>query len=249
MGKGPITGLLFAVCAWFSLASAIAYGSESITLEKANQAYREGKLEEARANYLQLISSGVVAPELFFNLGNVWLKEGEQGRAILNFRRSLVLNPNFTAAQQNLDSVRRSVGNVEEHSLYTWLALRSDFWLALTTIFFWLTAIAVLLGIVSQRFRPASKFVLVFIGPVLVLSLAATLWVGDGMKDPNLAVVVDQSADVRYGPAASARTVVTMGAGQELRLIEERGNWTLCRLSSGLSGWIPSQSVERIIPR
>jgi tetratricopeptide (TPR) repeat protein len=249
MGKGPITGLLFAVCAWFSLASAIAYGSESITLEKANQAYREGKLEEARANYLQLISSGVVAPELFFNLGNVWLKEGEQGRAILNFRRSLVLNPNFTAAQQNLDSVRRSVGNVEEHSLYTWLALRSDFWLALTTIFFWLTAIAVLLGIVSQRFRPASKFVLVFIGPVFVLSLAATLWVGDGMKDPNLAVVVDQSADVRYGPAASARTVVTMGAGQELRLIEERGNWTLCRLSSGLSGWIPSQSVERIIPR
>jgi tetratricopeptide (TPR) repeat protein len=249
MGKGPITGLLFAVCAWCSLASAIAYGSESITLEKANQAYREGKLEEARANYLQLISSGVVAPELFFNLGNVWLKEGEQGRAILNFRRSLVLNPNFTAAQQNLDSVRRSVGNVEEHSLYTWLALRSDFWLALTTIFFWLTAIAVLLGIVSQRFRPASKFVLVFIGPVLVLSLAATLWVGDGMKDPNLAVVVDQSADVRYGPAASARTVVTMGAGQELRLIEERGNWTLCRLSSGLSGWIPSQSVERIIPR
>jgi tetratricopeptide (TPR) repeat protein len=249
MGKGPITGLLVAVCAWFSLANAIAYGSESITLEKANQAYREGKFEEARANYLQLISSGVVAPELFFNLGNVWLKEGEQGRAILNFRRSLVLNPNFTAAQQNLDSVLRSVGNVEEHSLYTWLALRSDFWLALTTIFFWLTAIAVLFGIANQRLSTASKLGLLLIGPVFVLSLAATLWVGDGMKDPNLAVVVDQSADVRYGPAASSRTVVTMGAGQELRLIEERGSWTLCRLHSGLSGWIPSQSVERIIPK
>jgi uncharacterized protein YgiM (DUF1202 family) len=69
------------------------------------------------------------------------------------------------------------------------------------------------------------------------------------MKDPNLAVVVDRTADVRYGPAASSRTLVTMGAGQELRLIAERGNWTLCRLSSGLSGWIASQSVERIIPK
>jgi tetratricopeptide (TPR) repeat protein len=249
MGKGLITGLLFAVSAWFSLAYAIADASESITLEKANQAYRQGKFEEARANYLQLISSGVVAPELFFNLGNAWLKEGEQGRAILNFRRSLVLNPNFTAAQQNLDSVLRSVGNVEEHSLYTWLALRSDFWLALTTTFFWLNAIVILLWVANRRFRTAGKLVLLLIAPVFILSLAATLWVGDGMKDPNLAVVVDQSADVRYGPATSARTALTMGAGQELRLIEERGNWTLCRLSSGLTGWIPSQSVERIKPK
>ena len=249
MGKGPIKRLLFAVSAWVFLAYATAYGSESVTLEKANQAYREGKFEEARANYLQLISSGVVAPELFFNLGNIWLKEGEQGRAILNFRRSLVLNPNFTAAQQNLDSVLRSVGTAEEHSLYSWLALHADFWFALAIILFWLTAIAALLWIASQRLRTAGKIAFLAVAPVFVLSLAVTLWVGDGMKDPNLAVVVDQSADVRYGPAASARTVVTMGAGQELRLIAERGDWTLCRLNSGLSGWILTQSVERIIPK
>jgi hypothetical protein len=249
MGKGAITRLLVAASAWVFLAHAVGYGAELVTLEKANQAYREGKYEEARANYLQLISTGLRAPELFFNLGNLWLKEREQGRAILNFRRSLVLNPNFTPAQQNLDLALRSVGNTDERPFYQWLRLRSDFWFALTAIFFWLTAIAAWLWATSRRFRTIGKIASLVLAPVFVLSLAVTLWVGDGLKDPNLAVVVDQSADVRFGPAASARTVVTMGAGQELRLVTERGDWTFCRLGSGLSGWIHTQSVERIVPK
>jgi uncharacterized protein YgiM (DUF1202 family) len=249
MGKGAITSLRLVTCACLLLSSSVTYGAESITLEKANQAYREGKYEEARANYLQLISAGLTAPELFFNLANVWLKEGEQGRAILNFRRSLVLDPNFAAAQQDLASVLHSAGNEEENSLYHWLAFRTDLWLILTTCFFWATAIAGLFYAAGQRSRNLGKTALLIVAPVLVLSLVTTLWVGNGMKDPNLAVVVDQSADIRSGPAASARTIVTLGTGQELRLVAERGEWSLCRLDNGLSGWVPTQSVERIIPK
>jgi hypothetical protein len=249
MGKGAIKRLLVAVSIWVLLANVVAYGAELVTLEKANRAFREGKYEEARANYLQLISTGLAAPELFFNLGNIWLKEGEQGRAILNFRRSLALDPNFGPAQHNLDSVLHSIGSSGEHPFYQWLRIRSDFWFACTAIFFWLTAIAALLWATIQRFRTAGKIALLVFAPFLVLSLAVTLWVGDGMKDPNLAVLVDQSADVRFGPAASSRTVVTMGAGQELELATERGEWTFCRLPNGSSGWIHTQSVERIIPK
>ena len=196
-----------------------------------------------------LISAGATAPELFYNLGNIWLKDGEQGRAILNFRRSLVLDPNFTPAQRNLDSVLRSIGNPEAHPFYQWLRLRSDFWFALTAILFWLTAIAALLWRASQRLRTTGKIALLVFAPIFALSLAVTLWVRDGMKDPNLAVVVDQSSDVRLGPAASSRIVVTLGAGQELKLLTERGDWTFCHLDNGLSGWIHTQSIERITPK
>jgi hypothetical protein len=249
MGKGAIKHVLVAASAWAVLAHTVAYGAEMVTLERANQAYREGKYEEARANYLQLISTGLTAPELFFNLGNTWLKEGEQGRAILNFRRSLSLNPNFTPAQQNLDLILHSIGGTDDRPIYQWLRLRSDFWSVLTAVFFWLTAIAALLWVTSRRFRALGKIASLIFAPVFVVSLAVTLWVGAGLKDPNLAVVVDQSADVRFGPAASARTVVTMGAGQELQLVTERGDWTFCRLGSGLSGWIHTQSVERVVPK
>ena len=249
MGKSAIKRLLVAASAWAVFVHAVGYGAEMVTLEKANQAYREGKHEEARANYLQLISTGVTAPELFFNLGNIWLKEGEQGRAVLNFRRSLVLNPNFSPAQQNLDLVLRSIGSADDRPFYQWLRLRSDFWFILTAVFFWLTAIAALLWAISPRFRSVARIASLFFGSLLVLTLAATLWVGNGLKDPNLAVVVDQSADVRFGPAASSRTVMTLGAGQELQLVTERGDWTFCQLDRGLSGWIHTQSVERIVPK
>ena len=62
MGKGAIKRLLIAASTWVLLANVAASGAELITLEKANQAYREGKYEEARANYLQLISAGKAAP-------------------------------------------------------------------------------------------------------------------------------------------------------------------------------------------
>jgi tetratricopeptide (TPR) repeat protein len=249
MGKDAIKRLLIAAGAWAFLAQSVGYGAEMVTLEKANQAYHQGKYEEARANYLQLISTGLTAPGLFFNLGNIWLKEGEPGRAVLNFRRSLVLNPNFAPAQQNLDLVLHSIGTSDERPLYQWLRLRADLWFVCTAVFFWLTAIAALLWAISQRFRSAGKIASVVFGSVLVLSLAVTLWVGDGLKDPNLAVVVDQSADIRVGPAASSRTVITLGAGQEVQLVTERGDWTFCHLDKGLSGWIRTQSVERIVPK
>ncbi len=249
MGKGAIKRMLMAFGACVFLASRIAYANESITLEKASQAFRDGKYEEARANYLQLISNGVVAPELFFNLGNIWLKQGEPGRAILNFRRSLVLDPDFAGAQQHLDSALGAIGSTEEHSLFRWLAFRSDFLFALAVTSFWITAIAILGCATSQRLRSPGKILLLAVTPVFALSLGLTIWVGDGMKDPNLAVVVDPSADVRYGPAASARTVITAGAGQELWLMAERGEWTFCRLENGLRGWIPTRSIEHIIPK
>jgi tetratricopeptide (TPR) repeat protein len=249
MGKGAIKRLLVAAGVWALLAHAVGYGAEMVTLEKANRAYREGRFEESRANYLQLISAGLTAPELFFNLGNIWLKEGEQGRAVLNFRRSLVLNPDFAPAQRNLDLVLRSLGNTDDRPLFQWLRLRSDVWFVFTAVFFWLTAISALLWAISPWSRSAAKIASLIFGSVLVLSLAVTLWVGDGLKDPNLAVVVDQSADVRFGPAASSRTVITMGAGQELRLVTERGDWTFCHLDKGLSGWIHTSSVERIVPK
>jgi hypothetical protein len=42
--------MLMAFGACVFLASRIAYANESITLEKASQAFRDGKYEEARAN-------------------------------------------------------------------------------------------------------------------------------------------------------------------------------------------------------
>jgi tetratricopeptide (TPR) repeat protein len=249
MGKGATKRYLILSSLWFFCTCPAGSADESDIVRQANQNFAEGKYEEAQANYLQLVSQHVVVPELFFNLGNIWLKQGEIGKAILNFRRSLILNPDFSSAQQSLDTALKTVRNTDENSIHRWLALRPDLLFCTVVTSFWTLAIVVFLWMVSPRFRYPGRILLCVLIPVFVLSLGLVIWIGDGFKNPALAVVIDASADIRYGPALSSRTLVTAGAGQEVRLVEERGDWTLCRLEGGLTGWILTRSVERIIPK
>ena len=67
-------------------------------------------------------------------------------------------------------------------------------------------------------------------------------------KDPNRALIIDSAADLKYGPAVSARSVESLQMGEQVQLISERGDWTFCRASTGNLGWIPTRKSERLIP-
>lgn len=41
-------------------------------------------------------------------------------------------------------------------------------------------------------------------------------------------------------------TELTIGRKQVLEVLEEAGGWYLCRTETGMSGWIPSTSVEPV---
>ena len=81
----------------FLTVSAIAAGAASQAGDelwnKANQAYAAGRFEEAKVDYLQLVQHGAPTGNLFYNLGNSWFKLGDNGRAILNYKRALALEP------------------------------------------------------------------------------------------------------------------------------------------------------------
>jgi tetratricopeptide (TPR) repeat protein len=77
----------------------------------ANAAYEEGKYEQAKADYIQMVDSREYSAELFYNLGNAWFKLNDQGRAIINYQRALILNPGFEEAKANLQTALKIVGN------------------------------------------------------------------------------------------------------------------------------------------
>src|SRR6476469_10356055 len=73
---------------------------------KANQAYADGRLEEAATAYESLISSGNWNANLFYDLGNARYRLGDFGQAILNYERSLALDPRHPEADANLRLAR-----------------------------------------------------------------------------------------------------------------------------------------------
>ena len=235
---------------WFVLSIASDSKGVPVLWNEANQAFDAGKFEQARADYLQLIGTGNVSPELFYNLGNTYLKLDDKGRAVLNFKRALALAPGFEPAKHNLNLVLQAAGvEPQEETLAGWLAQSPNVWMLGGSVFFWILAYGGYLWFVWPRFQSISKIVLAIAIPCAALCLAIAFWVGDGVRSPELAIIINPSADVRYGPANGSRVTVTLGLGESVHLLSGRGTWTFCRTETGLVGWLPSDTIERLVPR
>jgi hypothetical protein len=224
--------------------------ADPVLWNQANQEFTAGKFDQARADYAQLAATGNVSPELFYNLGNTYLKLDDKGRAVLNFKRALALAPAFEPAKQNLNLVLQTAGvEPDQETLASWFANYPDLWKLVGSIFFWVLAYDGYSWFVWPRFRPVSKISLAVAIPCAVVCLTIAFWIGDGARSPDLAVVINPSVDVRYGPANGSRVTVTLGLGESVRLVTERGAWTLCQTAAGIAGWLPSNAVERLVPR
>jgi tetratricopeptide (TPR) repeat protein len=217
--------------------------------EAANEAYQHGKYEEAKVDYLQLVDGGQYSADLFYNLGNVWFKLGDQGRAILNYERALMLNPQLDEAKSNLHTVLKIVGNDDQPTIRDQIGAYADYFPLIASIAFW-TSVFSLFPAWRKNGRSVVLWrrLCIVAGSIFFLSAAVSIWIGPGAKDRRRALVVDSAADLKYGPAVSARSVESLQIGEQVQLISERGDWTFCRAGTGNLGWILTRKTERVIP-
>ena len=216
----------------------------------ANAAYQQGKYEQAKADYIQMVDGSEYSAELFYNLGNAWFKLNDQGRAIINYQRALILNPGFAEAKANLQTVLKIVGNEDPKTIRDFLGLYADFFPIAASAAFWITFF-LLFGWMQKGASRAAFFAFgsIIAAIVAVSSLAVSIWIGWGPKDPNRALVIEPAADLKYGPALTARPVESLQIGEPVQLISARGDWTFCRANTGNLGWILSRKVERVLPQ
>jgi tetratricopeptide (TPR) repeat protein len=230
-------------CAW----TVLSFGGT--TWEAANEAYQHGKYEEAKVDYLQLVRASQYSADLFYNLGNVWFKLGDPGRAILNYERALILNPGLVEARSNLRTVLKIVGNNDLPTLRDQIGVYADYFPLISSFAFWICAFALFLAWRQHgRLALFCRRLSIVAGLIFLGAAALSIWIGSGSKDANRALIVDSAADLKYGPAVSARAVESMQLGEQLQLLSERGDWTFCRASTGNLGWILTRKTERVIP-
>jgi tetratricopeptide (TPR) repeat protein len=214
--------------------------------ENANAAFAEGKFEDAKRGYERALADGWQAGALF-NLGNTYYRLDQPGRAVLNYERLLALAPDHPDAAANLKFVReQSGGRVAEPQWYETaigvIPARLSPWLAIGLAWCgWAWAGSAII----RRTGIAG----VIGGTLLVLMGAgygmALLW--DGEVRANDAIVLDK-VDARREPADRAALADSLGAGSEVRVLSEQGEWTFALLPSGQKGWLKSGSIDLIIP-
>ena len=198
---------------------------------------------------------GIENGRLFYNIGNIYFRLGDTGKAILNYRRAERFIPNDINLQQNLNYARsRCVDKIEPKP-------QSQ---VLRTIFFWhydlggitrawlLAAFTGLLwlswGIYLLRRSSWLRYAALSCA-VVSLFLAGSLAV-DAYEQANVrtGVILQPEVTGRKGDSTTFEPTFKepLHMGVEFNLVEERKGWLHIELADGRRCWIPESAAGLI---
>src|SRR5256885_8484933 len=236
--------LFFAVSSFATVALAADEGA----FAKANQAYTEGRFDEAAAGYESLINSGNWTANLFYDLGNARYRLGDFGQAILDYERALALDPRQPEADANLRLARDEARALELRrdwiERYAGMATVKQYTVA-AAIAFWF-ALFVTAHLFFSR-RSAGRIALIALSVIVCgASIFAIFTLENGARGDALAIVTGKDVEARLATADNAKSVLVLPAGSEIKILSERGDWVYAALPNDQRGWIPAASAQRV---
>lgn len=261
--------LVFAILLPADIHALADEGEAALYLQKGEASFRRGMQldstdpENARVHYTEAIINfehivnefGIRNGKLYYNIGNAYFRLEDLGRAILNYRRALLYQPNDQNLAQNLEYARsRRVNRVEptekDRIFKTLFFLHYDIpsrirldvlvvsfcmiWVFSTMFIFlrkgWLRAMIVIASVLS------------------VLFLTSLIVEKAGRRHKPAGVIISSEVTARKGDADTYQPSFTdpLYSGTEFRVLEKRTKWWHIELEDGARCWIPSSAGELV---
>jgi len=254
----PFRGLPFTLCGvclcWATCLAAAAPTAPQTAFFRANTLYTQGQYAEAVEAYEAVLQSGLVSGNLYFNLGNAYLKAGQVGRAILNYERARRFLPSDLDLEANLRFA---------HSLTGAEICQSPLWQRLvfplahrvtTDQLVWFTSVAYTLLFVvlaAGRLWPRRPQWLLSVGwgvaaclVVVTLSLVQQLRTSDWQR--HAVVLTQGDTPVRFEPAVSGTVHFSVTQGTRVRVLDVRAGWWQVARCDGRRGWVEKGPLEEL---
>ncbi|MBN1832331.1 MAG: hypothetical protein JW896_09495 [Deltaproteobacteria bacterium] len=211
---------------------------------------------KAAMRYERIIrEGGVQNGKLYYNLGNVYFRLKDLGRAILNYRRAEQYIPNDPNLKQNLDYAReKRLDDIEEKqetkvlkTLFFWhYDLSTKGRVIIFSVCFVLMWTAAAIRIFSQasylRWCVAVSFILSLIAAGSLLAEEISL------RNRRPGVVISGEAVARKGNSETYEPSFKdpLHSGTEFSLIEDRGDWYQIELADARTCWVHSEDVALV---
>lgn len=246
-----IFGLIIII---LSLFEAQAYTESATALfQKGNESYETGNFDQAIEQYQKIIDLGVKNSKVFYNLGNANFRKNQLGKAVLNYRRALTLDPRDDDSMANLrfvklftlDKIEEQRVNPLSNLLHWFLNLLSVDELTILVSLSYFLSIALGILILFRKSKKPWVFGLIIFLVIFILSSSslATKLYFDSIKN---GVLIEPQAEVRSGPGKDYTLQFTGHEGLEFQINEEAEGWYRISLPNGVKGWIPKDAVEII---
>ena len=235
--------------------------------QRGIEAYSAKEYAVAKEAFERVEAMGYLSADLYYNLANTYLKlgeqhdkrysEGELGRAILNYRRALKLDPTMDDARYNLDIVHDYTNDTEPipHGVMgsMWLAMSgimsSNGW-SLTSILSLVSALVMIMFYLLSSLialRKVAFFSSIALFFIFVLSTAFAISQRRAMGQSSEAVILcDDISSVHASPDNTSKVIRQPSQGVSVKILRTHGDWSEIEFVDGEKGWIPSKSVELV---
>jgi tetratricopeptide (TPR) repeat protein len=219
--------------------------------DQAKDLYRKSALR-----YERLIrEAGIRNGKLFYNLGNVYFRMKDIGRAIVNYRRAEDYIPNDPNLKQNLKYAReKRLDDIDEKQETK----------VLKTLFFWHYDLSTKLRVIA--FSLFFLLLWIFSGIRLFIKRSFLAWSISLTAALSLLFLGSLAVEeycllkTRPGVIVSHEVVTRKGnsetyepsfkeplhSGTEFTLLEDRVNWYHIELADSRQCWVPSKDVELV---
>jgi hypothetical protein len=212
------------------------------------------------AAYQELRDQGVRSSDLFFNLGDAYVRTGSLGSAIWAFEEALVLDPGNEDARYNLAATRKQAARLAHAAdaaeapgqerdplwvrIVTSLSASVETWLFVGA---YLGLFALLFWRLWARAERRSGLTIGATALAVAVLLTGALLIGRVQLDRlSFGVVLPDAVEVREGADPGARASFSLHAGARVRLVDSDQDWVRVRLGNGLEGWVRAGEVGKL---
>lgn len=257
MGRLTMNSNIFKALALAALVLISGQAWADSRVDKANQHYAAEEYENAIQLYEDVLNSGMEAPELYYNLGNCYYRQGLLPAAILNYERALLLAPHDKDIRYNLElaysQIPDKIEPLGEIFLAQWFAsirntTKSDTWAWISIASFSLFLILLLVYFFSKL--SVLRKLGFFVGLLFLLISTTTFFFAKYQKERlvnrNTAIVFSPSVTVRSAPDAGSTELFVLHEGVKVKLLQQNNNWYEIQIEDGNVGWIHAEHVEVI---
>ncbi len=226
------------------------FGSNT-NAQTATDFYNQGEYGKAINLYQENLKQATIPAEkanIYYNMGDTYYRLNEPGKAAFNYRKALLIVPNFTEAQANLEFIERKEGAIlpnlsTEKQWLTYvhpkllppiIVLSSAamlFFISVMCVYHKKTILWVFLTVLSG---------LIMVAGILNYSLYPT---APHTLDAEKLLIITKStpgytsADIRSAP------VITLPPSTPLIFKAKRGSWYYAETFTSVPAWIPEKSA------
>lgn len=247
--------ILILVFCWTSLSFGFQENTEKF--DKANTAYNNAKYEIAAGLYNSIIENGQTSVDVYFNLGNAYLKQNKLADAIYAYEKALTIKPNSEFVHQNLAHAQTlTIDQFSEVKISDFqgflnrlhLLLSVDQWAYLVVLFAILMCLSFVVYLIkgnSKLKRTGFTFFVVF----LILA-SLSFWqanrLSEAYQTKDYAILFDEEIEAYNEPNQRSESVMMLHEGTKIELLSRFNDYQEVRLPDGTVVWMRNVNYKEI---